>query len=87
MELVTHRGLSPYSAPYWWRLIATALSFTLFGVGGVLLRLVVFPLLALLPGDALARRTRARAVVSRTFYWFVQFMFRSGVLTDRKSVV
>src|SRR5690606_19317359 len=69
------------SAPYWWRLIATALSFSLFGIGGVLLRIVVFPLLALLPGDALVRRTRARAVVSRTFYWFVQFMFRSGVLT------
>ena len=81
MELVSHQGLSRYSAPYWWRLIATALSFSLFGIGGVLLRLVVFPLLALLPGDALARRKRARAVVSRTFYWFVQFMYRSGVLT------
>ena len=81
MELVAHQGLSRYSAPYWWRLIATALSFSLFGIGGVLLRLVVFPLLALLPGDALVRRTRARAVVSRTFYWFVQFMYRSGVLT------
>lgn len=81
MELVTQQGLSRYSAPYWWRLIATALSFSLFGIGGVLLRIVVFPLLALLPGGALARRTHARAVVSRTFYWFVQFMYRSGVLT------
>ena len=81
MELVAYQGLSRYSAPYWWRLIATALSFSLFGIGGVLLRVVVFPLLALLPGDALVRRTRARAVVSRTFYWFVQFMYRSGVLT------
>ena len=67
MELVAYQGLSRYSAPYWWRLIATALSFSLFGIGGVLLRVVVFPLLALLPGDALVRRTRARGVVSRTF--------------------
>lgn len=81
MDLVTQRGLSPHSAPYAWRLVATALSFALFGIGGVLLRVLVFPVLALLPGDALQRRTRARAVVSRTFYWFVQFMFRSGVLT------
>lgn len=81
MELVAYQGLSRYSAPYWWRLIATALSFSLFGIGGVLLRIVVFPLLALLPGDAMLRRARARAVVSRTFYWFVRFMYRSGVLT------
>nr|WP_238474380.1 lysophospholipid acyltransferase family protein [Pseudomonas cavernae] len=73
--------MSPYSAPWWWRLIATALSFSLFGIGGVLLRVLVFPLLGLLPGDARVRRTRARRVVSRSFRWFVEFMFRSGVLT------
>lgn len=81
MDLVTQRGLSPYSPPYVWRLIATALSFALFGVGGVLLRVLVFPVLGLLPGDVLQRRTRARAVVSWTFRVFVQFMFRTGVLT------
>ncbi|MGP0171791.1 lysophospholipid acyltransferase family protein [Pseudomonas sp. NCHU5208] len=81
MDLVTQRRLSPYSPPYAWRLIATALSFALFGIGGVLLRVLVFPLLALLPGDILRRRTRARAVVSWTFRVFVQFMYRTGVLT------
>lgn len=81
MDLVTQRGLSPYSPPHAWRLIATALSFALFGVGGVLLRVLVFPVLGLLPGDVLQRRTRARAVVSWTFRVFVQFMFRTGVLT------
>lgn len=81
MDLVTQRGLSTYSPPYAWRLIATALSFALFGIGGVLLRVLVFPVLGLLPGDLLQRRTRARAVVSWTFSVFVQFMFRTGVLT------
>lgn len=81
MDMVTQQGLSRRSAPYAWRLLATALSFSLFGIGGVLLRLLVFPLLALLPGDALARRTRARATVSLSFRWFVEFMFRTGVLT------
>lgn len=75
------QGLSNRSAPYAWRLLATALSFSLFGIGGVLLRLLVFPLLALLPGDRLLRRTRARAVVSCSFRGFVEFMFRTGVLT------
>lgn len=81
MDLVTQQGLSRYSPPYAWRLFATALSFCLFGIGGVLLRVLIFPLLALLPGDAIRRRTRARAVISKTFYLFVQFMYRSGVLT------
>ncbi|UTW09523.1 lysophospholipid acyltransferase family protein [Pseudomonas benzenivorans] len=81
MDLVTHHGLSRHSAPYGWRLIATALSFALFGIGGVLLRALVFPLLALLPGDSTIHRTRARVTISRAFRLFVQFMFRTGVLT------
>ncbi|MBB1518135.1 lysophospholipid acyltransferase family protein [Aquipseudomonas guryensis] len=81
MDMVSQHGLSPRSAPYLWRLFATAASFSLFGIGGVLLRVLVFPLLSLLPGDALTRRTRARAVVSWTFYKFVRFMYHSGVLT------
>ncbi|WP_178113414.1 lysophospholipid acyltransferase family protein [Pseudomonas xionganensis] len=81
MDMVSQRGLSPHSAPYAWRLLATALSFSLFGIGGVLLRVLVFPLLSLLPGDALLHRRRARAVVSWTFYKFVRFMYHMGVLT------
>ena len=60
---------------------ATGLSFALFGIGGLCLRVLVFPLLALLPGDAITRRSRARQTVSRLFWLFVQFMYRSGVLT------
>ena len=47
----------------------------------MLLRIVVFPLLSLLPGDATDHRRRARATTSRLFWLFVQFMYRSGVLT------
>ncbi len=55
MDLVTPKPVKRYSPPYWWRLIATAASFTLFGIGGVLLRILVFPVLSLLPGDAAGR--------------------------------
>jgi 1-acyl-sn-glycerol-3-phosphate acyltransferase len=65
---------------YLWRLLATGASFLLFGLGGLSLRLVVLPLLGLLPGDALARRRRARTAISKAFYLHVQFMYRSGVL-------
>ena len=76
-------GRQPYSAPWLWRLIATGLSFALFGLGGLFLRLVVFPLLALFARDPGEHRRRSRLAISRTFHFFVQFMYRSGVLTYR----
>lgn len=66
---------------YPWRLVATGLSFLFFGIGGLLLRLVWFPLLSLLPGGPLAHRRRVRAVISRAFWLHTQFMYRTGVLT------
>lgn len=81
MELAADSLNNRPNMPWLWRLIATGLSFALFGLGGLCLRVVVFPLLALLPGDALTHRCRARRTVSRLFWLFVQFMYRSGVLT------
>ncbi|MDU4249655.1 lysophospholipid acyltransferase family protein [Pseudomonas sp.] len=80
MDLAT-QPLSKRADAWLWRLFATGLCFALFGIGGLLLRVLVFPLLALLPGDALRCRTRARQTVSRLFWLFVQIMQRSGVLT------
>ena len=73
--------MSRRSDVYYWRLIATAASFTLFGLGGLSLRLVVFPLLSCLPGDAVRHRQRARYTVSRLFWLFIRFMTRTGVLS------
>ena len=75
-ELKFHKGDF-----YLWRLVATGLSFLLFGIGGLLLRLLWFPLLSLLPGGRLAHRRRVRAAIGRAFHWHVQFMYRTGVLT------
>ena len=80
MELAADALKRP-NVPWLWRLVATGLSFALFGIGGLCLRILVFPLLALLPGDSITRRSRARQTVSRLFWLFVQFMYRSGVLT------
>jgi 1-acyl-sn-glycerol-3-phosphate acyltransferase len=63
-----------------WRLLTTGASFALFGLGGLVLRLIVLPLLGLLPGDARTRCRRARAAISKAFYLHVQFMYRSGTL-------
>ncbi|WP_237561563.1 lysophospholipid acyltransferase family protein [Frateuria defendens] len=66
-----------------WRLLATGMSFLLFGLGGLVLRLLVLPALALLPGDALHRRRRARGAISRAFHLLVRFMHRTGLLDYR----
>ncbi|MGC4010256.1 MAG: lysophospholipid acyltransferase family protein [Pseudomonas sp.] len=80
MDLAT-QPLSKRTDAWLWRLFATGLCFATFGIGGLLLRVLVFPLLALLPGDAIRRRARARQTVSRLFWLFVQIMRRSGVLS------
>lgn len=64
-----------------WRLVATAMAFTLFGLGGLLLRLIVFPLLRLRGGSAAAQQVRARKATAWTFRCFVRFMERVGILT------
>jgi 1-acyl-sn-glycerol-3-phosphate acyltransferase len=80
MDLATPRLARSSRANRLWRLCATGASFVLFGMGGLVLRLIVMPLLGLLPGDAVTRRRRARDAISKAFYLHVQFMFRSGVL-------
>ena len=66
---------------YLWRLVATAISFALFGLGGLCLRAVIFPVLSCLPGDAARHRERARTTISRLFWLFIRTMARMGVLT------
>lgn len=49
-----------------WRVLGTGLSFVAFGVGGLLLGVLVMPVL-LLMRDPVARRRRARRVVQAAF--------------------
>lgn len=62
-----------------WRVLATGLSFLLFGAGGVLLRVVVFPVMTLFVRGA-ARTAAARAVIRLSFRAFVGVMRGLGVL-------
>ncbi|KAB0520190.1 MULTISPECIES: lysophospholipid acyltransferase family protein [Pseudomonas] len=81
MELATQALNDKPRDAYYWRLFATAASFALFGFGGLCLRLLVFPLLSCLPGDAAKHRSRARHTISWLFWFFIRLMQRVGVLT------
>ena len=62
-----------------WRIVATGVSFFLFGLGGVILWLVYFPLLNLFIADTSVRRRYARRTISRAFGWFLVIMRSLGV--------
>lgn len=63
-----------------WRVLATGVSFASFGVGGVILWLLVFPLLNLAVRDPARRVQAARDIVRLTFRAFVGLMRGLGVL-------
>ena len=63
-----------------WRVFATGLCFALFGIGGLVLRLVVFPLLTLCVRAPAARQRAARSAVRLSFRAFVGIMHLLGVL-------
>ena len=64
-----------------WRLFGTGLSFILFGLGGLMLGLVVFPLLRLVTRDVTIRQRRARSLIGAMFWVFLRMMRALGVMT------
>ena len=56
------------------RLLATGFCFSVFGIGGLVLGLIVLPLVRLWPGDNHQRNSRARRVVHYAFRYFVGLM-------------
>ncbi|MGI9283856.1 MAG: lysophospholipid acyltransferase family protein [Pseudomonadales bacterium] len=68
---------------YYWRLVATAIAFTMFGLGGVLIPLMAVPVLVLLPGGRDRRQRRARYLVHLMFLLFIHFMRVLGILRWR----
>ncbi len=63
-----------------WRVFATGLSFALFGLGGLLLRVLVFPAMHVAVREPGRRADLARSVIRLTFRAFVGLMRALGVL-------
>lgn len=64
-----------------WRVPATALAFGSFGIGGLVLGLLYFPLLQLCLRDEQRRRAHARATVRFIFGRFIAFMRVLGLIS------
>lgn len=64
-----------------WRRFATGLSFTIFGVTGLALGLVLFPLLNLVVRNAARRTEYSRRTIAWTFRRFIGIMRGLGLLT------
>jgi 1-acyl-sn-glycerol-3-phosphate acyltransferase len=66
---------------YYWRLFATGFCFAIFGVGGLLIGLVVTPLVRVCVWNRPRRQRTARLLVHYSFRTFVALMKFVGVLT------
>jgi len=66
---------------FYWRLFATALSFTVFGLGGLLLRILVFPLISMTPVSAEQKKYYSQRCVHTSFYLFIGLMHKTGIMT------
>lgn len=65
----------------YWRVVGTGISFAAFGLGGLLLRLLVFPLLNLLVRNPQRRTFWARDIIRVAFRGLVELMRLLGVIS------
>jgi len=62
------------------KILVSGALFSILGIGGVLVSLLVVPTMRLLPGGARARQRRGRLVIHRCFKAFVWALEASGIL-------
>jgi 1-acyl-sn-glycerol-3-phosphate acyltransferase len=84
MALVRDRSeaaMGDWSFERGWRLVATAISFGLFGFGGLIMALLYFPAVNLFVRNPVARASLAQASVHRIWRLYIEIMRALGVLT------
>jgi 1-acyl-sn-glycerol-3-phosphate acyltransferase len=86
--MASHSDFAPQASPgerrqdaYVWRMLITGLSFVLFGMGAVVVGVVLLPLVRIIPGVQARKRTRARTVMRLALRLFIGVMHRLGGLT------
>jgi 1-acyl-sn-glycerol-3-phosphate acyltransferase len=64
-----------------WRWLGTAFSFLVFGIGGLIMTLLIVPVLYCLPGGEPIRARRSRRAIQFLFRLFIEMMRLLGVLS------
>lgn len=67
----------------YWRMVGTALNFSIFGLGGLVLRMVVFPVINLFVWERDLRTQLSRSVIRHTFRIFIDLLQLVGILRYR----
>jgi 1-acyl-sn-glycerol-3-phosphate acyltransferase len=90
LEDTSSWNAAPKKQNYLSRLIGTAIGFSLFGVGGLILCLSAFPIISLVYRNQHLRRDKVRHVISYTFKIFLNMLEFLGVIevktTDLEKV-
>lgn len=60
------------------RFLATAVGFLLFGVVGILFKIILYPYAKNYPNQDLATQLQGRKIVARVWYWFVRYLVFAG---------
>lgn len=66
---------------YYWRLIATLVSFICFGIGGLLVGLLAYPLLLIFVRNKDYRYLQGQKLIHYCFKLFIGFMVKIGICT------
>ena len=82
-----HRTVKPGGAAvmlnklnYLWRLLGTGIGFAVFSVGGLIMAVTLFPLLAITAPDVATRESRIRRLIHAGFRGFVGLLTLLGVI-------
>lgn len=66
------------------RAALTGFAFSVFGLGGFVIALTLFPLVALIPGTEAQRRRRGQRIIHRSFRFFIWMWTRLGLFSYDK---
>lgn len=76
--------MAHYTLNQYWRLFASALGFVIFGVCGVLFKLILLPYQPKhsnpLSAGSLNTQLAARRLVNRSWFWFTQYLIKMRIV-------
>ncbi len=80
MDMGEKMSINKTSLNYYWRLIATTIAYSTFGIGGIFIY-VCYPILKILPLSITRKQYYGRKIIHYAFRFFTALMHRLGIFT------